>query len=116
MNDTITLQGKEYPIAYNMYRLGVFFRKKKLTLQDGMAALDSDLVLMFEILTDMLNVGAKKAGKKVNYRVETVGDMVGPDIEVIGEALASFLPDVDEEDEGDEGKQAEAVGQAEKKK
>jgi len=114
MQNSITLQDKEYPIAYNMYRLGVFFRKKKLTLQDGLAALDSDIVMMFEILTDMLNIGAKKNKTNKIFKVDEVGDMVGSDLELIAEALASFLPGAESDD--DEPKQTEAVGKVKKRK
>ena len=101
MKKTIELQGKTYPVAFNMIHLEDFLEDEGTTLADiGEYLGGKSIRKMFKLLLFMMKVGAERAGeKKFSMDVMELADIIGTDVDLVSDVVLSAMPTVKDEGE-----------------
>lgn len=108
---TVKVNGWEYAIDYNMYRLRLFFESKGMSLAQGFAWSEEDpIFFIYEVFADMVNVARVKKDKEP-LTVMEIADQVGDDLEAVSAIVSEFFPKADKEADK-EKKQKGEVGKA----
>lgn len=111
MKKHIELQGKQYPVAFNMLILEDFLEGEGATLADISEYLGGhSLRKMFKLLLHMMKAGAERAGDKLEMDVMELADMVGMDVDKVSNVILSTMPNL--EPEKKQPRQAKAKAKA----